>query len=592
MRLLAFDFETAGGETQIHGGKGKPKVRLDARKATPKLLSYATESTSGLLQPEEYTLLLPVLANPEVVCVGHNLAYDLGLIRAAVGHRFPVVNCFDTMLAYQLLIAGLYENSLKHSSLKVVVKELLGAELDKGLQTSDWSGIHTEEQLQYALKDSEILIQLYPILKDKLDGAGLSRVAQIEFDCIPMTVEAAHTGLPLDIPGVQAKTASLTQTIDDLEKQIKAIARDAGWRSPSKDRKRRVLNLASSQHLKVLLQVVYGDEVKDSSEATIKALLQQQPEKPLAGMLHDLKRCEMQRRFLRAWLKNHDHGRIYASYQQIGTRTGRYTSSGPNAQQISKDLRYLFKAGPGRALVECDYSNIEMRLAAEISGEPTLLRLYHEGADLHKVTASKVFHVSVDEVTPEQRKIAKVINFGALYGGGIPYLMEAIPSLSKDAAQTYLDAFKEGYPGLLTYWDRCKNKSLRVTVNSRVYHVARSALGRLEYVPRLDEATSRVHKKLKNRLVNIPIQATGVDLFKMASGLLYKEFCKPEYAEFQFLLSLHDSVLLECPAKRAGECAELVNSVFMAAAAEIFQDAPCKADVKIGSDWSFQGVTA
>jgi len=592
MKLLAFDFETAGGETPVYGGQKKPKIRLDARKATPKLLSYATESSSGLLQPEEYTRLLPVLANADVVKIGHNLAYDLGLIRAAVGHRFPVVNLFDTMIAYQLLIAGLYENSLGKSGLKAVVKDLLGVELDKGLQKSDWSGVHTEEQLSYALKDSEILIQLYPVLKEKLEEAGLTRVAQIEFDCLPMTVEAMQTGLPLDIPGVQIKISSLTQVIEDGEKRIKTIAQDAGWRSPSKNKKSRALNLASSQHLKALLQVVYGDDVKDSSEATIKALLQQQPEKPLAGMLKELKKYQMQQRFLRSWLKNHDHGRLYSSYQQIGTRTGRYTSSGPNAQQISKDLRYLFKAGPGRALVECDYSNIEMRLAAEISGEPTLLRLYHEGADLHKVTASKVFNLPVDEVTKEQRQTAKVINFGALYGGGIPYLMEAIPSLSKDEAQAYLDAFKMGYPGLLTYWDRCKNKSLRVVVNSKEYHVARSALGRLEYVPRRDEATGRLHKKLKNRLVNVPIQATGVDLFKLASGLLYKEFCKPEYAGFQFLLSLHDSVLLECPAEKADECSELVNRVFMIAASEIFQDAPCKADVKIGGNWSFVEATA
>jgi len=589
LKLLAFDFETAGGETQIYGGQKKPKIRLDARKATPKLLSYATESSSGLLQPDEYTRLLPILANPDVVKIGHNLAYDLGLIRAAVGHRFPVVNLFDSMIAYQLLIAGLYENSLGKAGLKAVVKDLLGVELDKGLQKSDWSGVHTEEQLSYALKDSEILIQLYPVLQQRLEAAGLSRMARIEFDCLPMTVEAMQTGLPLDIPGVQAKIASLTQIIEDGEAAIKAIAQDAGWVAPSRDKKRRRLNLTSSQHLKTLLQLVYGvDEAKDSSESTIKALLQQQPDKPLAGQLRELKKYQMQQRFLRSWLKNHDQGRLYSSYQQIGTRTGRYTSSGPNAQQISKDLRYLFKADPGRALVECDYSNIEMRLAAEISAEPTLRRLYHEGADLHKVTAAKVFGVQVDEVTAEQRKTAKVINFGALSGGGIPYLMEAIPSISKDDAQTYLDAFKMGYPGLLTYWDRCKNKSLRVVVNSKEYHVARSALGRLEYVPRRDEATGRLHKKLKNRLVNVPIQATGVDLFKLASGLLYREFCKPEYADFNFLLSLHDSVLLECPAERAQECAEQVNLTFMAAADEIFHDAPCSADVKIGSDWSFQ----
>ena len=592
MRLLAFDFETAGGETLVHGGKGKPKIRLDARKATPKLLSYATESTSGLLQPDEYKRLLPVLANPDVVKLGHNLAYDLGLIRAAVGYRFPVVSLFDTMIAHQLLIAGLYENSLKHSSLKAVVREQLGQEIDKELQTSDWSGVHTAEQLSYALKDSEILIKLYPVLQQKLDAAGLQRVAQIEFDCIPMTVEAMQTGLPLDVPGVQAKIASLAQVIEGLEQQIKGIARDAGWKSPSRDKKRQKLNLASSQHLKALLQAVYGEGVQDSSDATIKALLVRQPDKLLAGLLRDLKKYEMQRRFLRAWLKNHDNGRIYSSYQQIGTRTGRYTSSGPNAQQISKELRYLFKAAPGRTLVECDYSNIEMRLAAEISGEPTLLRLYHEDADLHRVTASKVFGIPEDEVTKEQRQTAKIINFGALYGGGPHYLMNEIPGLTEDEAKKYLDAFKMGYPGLLTYWDRCKNRSLRVVVNSREYHVARSALGRLEYIPRRDEATGKRHKKLNNRLVNVPIQASGVDLFKLASGMLYREFCKPEYSEFQFLLSLHDSVLLECPADRAEECADLVNWVFMMAAQEVFQDAPCKADVQIGADWSFQEALA
>lgn len=125
-----------------------------------------------------------------------------------------------------------------------------------------------------------------------------------------------------------------------------------------------------------------------------------------------------------------------------------------------------------------------------------------------------------------------------------------------------------------------------MTVNSKEYHVARSALGRLEYVPRLDEVTGKIHKKLKNRLVNVPIQATGVDLFKKASGLLYKEFCKPEYSEFQFLLSLHDSVLLECPRDRGCECANLVNDIFMEAAEDILKDAPCSADVKVGLDWA------
>lgn len=587
MKLLAFDFETAGGEIPIHGGKGKPKIRLDARKATPKLLSCATESGAGLFQPEEYHRLLPILGDPGIVKIGHNLAYDLGLIRAAVGHRFPVVNLFDTMIGYQLLIAGLYENSLKQSSLKAVVKDLLGIELDKELQRSNWSGVHTADQLAYALKDSEILIKLYPVVKEKLEEAGLARVAQIEFDCVPMTVEAMQTGLPLDVPGVRAKIAALTRSMKQIESRIKALAAAVGWQSPNKNK---VLNLASSQHLKLLLQLVYGGDVADASGGTIKALLQQQPDKPLAAMLRDLKKYQMQQRSLRSWLKNRDNGRIYASYQQIGARTGRYASSGPNAQQIGRELRYLFKAGPGRSLVECDYSNIEMRLAAEISGEPYLLQMYKEGKDVHRATAAKVFNVAPEAVTPEQRKIAKVINFGALYGGGARYLLEQLPNLTKSDAYAYLDAFKAAYPGLQDYQHRCTHEGISYIVNSREYIVSKSLLGRRVYSPAWapDGEGKTLHPRIRNRLINIPIQSTAVDLFKLASGLLYREFCKPEYADFQFLLSLHDSVLLECPAERAEECAELIDQSFMVAANEIFQDVPCKADVKIGSNWSFK----
>jgi len=131
-------------------------------------------------------------------------------------------------------------------------------------------------------------------------------------------------------------------------------------------------------------------------------------------------------------------------------------------------------------------------------------------------------------------------------------------------------------------------------VNSKEYTVSRSILGRRTFSPGWapEEEGKTLHPKIRNRLINIPIQSTASDLFKLASGLLYREFCKPEYADFNFLLSLHDSVLLECPAERSQECSELVNQVFMMAAGEIFHDAPCAADVKIGSDWSFAEAPA
>lgn len=177
-------------------------------------------------------------------------------------------------------------------------------------------------------------------------------------------------------------------------------------------------------------------------------------------------------------MKNHDNGRLYSGYIQLGTRTGRYTSEKPNAQQIDRRLRSLFGVSNGNGLVECDFSNIELRLAAEISKDPTLVRLYQNNADVHRGTASKVFHIPEDQVTKDQRQIAKIINFASLYGGGKRALQEQLPGLTDNEALGYLDAFKRAYPGLLTYWDRCKHKSIKIQLGDKKYAIARSILGR------------------------------------------------------------------------------------------------------------------
>lgn len=294
-KVLAFDFETIGGEVKYlsNKAKGKAKVRLDPRKATPRLISFATEVEGGcgLLRPEEWELLIPVLADPSVVKLGHNLAYDLGLIRATLGRRLVVNNLFDTMLANQLLIAGIYDKSLKHSGLKEVVKSYLGHELDKSLQVSDWSGIPTKGQLEYALKDSQILIPLREVLKQKLEKNGLTEVAQIEFDCIPVTVEVAQTGLPFDTEAAQDKIVVLDTELSIISGKLNEIVLKSGWQSPtkSKSKKSQLFNPASAKHLLALLKLEYRDnsDIPNSSDATIKALAVKYPDKLLAKLIQD-----------------------------------------------------------------------------------------------------------------------------------------------------------------------------------------------------------------------------------------------------------------------------------------------------------------
>jgi DNA polymerase I-like protein with 3'-5' exonuclease and polymerase domains len=227
------------------------------------------------------------------------------------------------------------------------------------------------------------------------------------------------------------------------------------------------------------------------------------------------------------------------------------------------------------SLVEADFSAIEMRLLAILSGDETLIETFKKGLDPHIQTAQAIFQKS--KISGEERQIAKTLNYGTIYGGGTNMVLSQLPDLTEDEAKEFLYRFYRSYPGLRSWQQKVTNGAPVLTIDRKTYKISRSALGRLRYID----------PDQRNALINTPVQATGADLQKIALGRLYRELTKPEHEAFNLVNAVHDSILLEVPDKRTGEAARLIQRVMEEAGGEILKVVPCLTEVKVGKDWSF-----
>jgi len=228
------------------------------------------------------------------------------------------------------------------------------------------------------------------------------------------------------------------------------------------------------------------------------------------------------------------------------------------------------------SLVEADFSAIEMKLLAVLSGDKIMLEIFKSGLDPHKQTAQAIFQKS--NISGDERQIAKALNYGTIYGGGANMVLSQLPDLTEKEAREFLRRFYRSYPSLKGWQQAVTHGAPVVTVDKVTYKISRSALGRIRYVD----------PNHRNALINTPVQATGADLQKIALGRLYEKLAKPKYSDFKLVNAVHDSVLLEVPDKRTGEAARLIQGVMEQAGDEILKEIPCLAEVKVGKDWSFK----
>jgi len=478
---------------------------------------------------------------------------------------------FDTQLANQVLKAGLKKNH----SLQALAQTYLKVTLDKTEQKSQWGKPLTSSQLQYAATDASILLFLKPILERKLAIAKLTAIAVLEFALMPVVAKMELNGMLLDTSKMETLRASLEARRQQLQKEIQQTLK------PKKSRQlslfpelTEVINPRSPEQVLDAL-VALGIPVTSTNK---NVLIPLQSEYPIIKTLLQYRKCStLISTFVEA-LPTHiaEDGRIHPSYRQCGARSGRFSCRKPNLQNIPRDksIRSCFVARPGHTIIRADYSQIELRIVAFLSDDRRMRQAYLKGEDLHTLTASLITGKELATVTPEDRQMAKAINFGLIYGMGASKLKiyaetEYGVVLTLKQARLFRRRFFQAYSGLRKWHQKIK---------TNIYDLAlkeiRTLLGRRRRWstnPGLSE------------LFNHPVQGTSADLLKIALCDL-----DPAIDGTGALLigTVHDEVILECPLPQVERVSQILEECMLAPAQAALKPIPVKVDIEIGDSWA------
>lgn len=519
--------------------------------------------------------LLLLLADPAVVKVMHNAKFDLKMLRGTLGRRFAVENLFDAMLAGQLLACGLWPED--GFSLQAMARRHLGVEMDKSEQAGDFSGDLSEAQLRYAALDAVVLLPLHSALAPALAREGLERAARLEFDCAPAVADMECAGFGFDPEAWAALEREVREAHAAARAKALALLPPV---SPQRDLfGADGLNPDSPQQVLESLRRL-GARVRDTRDETLRALARAGgPAGEAAAALAEYRK---QAKALSAFIEpmwGHVHpvtGRVHSEYRQLNRNgVGRFSSANPNVQQIPREARFrrAFRAAPGKRLVVCDLAQIELRIMAWLSGDPRMTEAFRRGEDLHAVTAALILNKRPGEVTKRERQIAKAVGFGLIYGMSAATLREYALNdygveMTEEEAAAFRRRFFEAYRGVRKWHERQDREA-------RAAREARSASGRCRRWRGSDMPATELY--------NSPDQGTGADILKLAMARVRWPLAA---LGAEMVASVHDEVVVECPADRAEEAAALVKREMEAAGAEFIAPVPVAAEVAVGDTWA------
>jgi DNA polymerase-1 len=507
---------------------------LDPRRHRIRLLSAATARGAwvvDLFAEDSESVLAALKQKPLVI---HNAAFDLGFLHdLGYEHEGKVI---DTMIMSQLLHAGadlppLKGNRSSHA-LDAVCQRELGIELDKSHQKDEWEGELTPDMVDYAARDAEVLVPLHRRLLEEIENANLSHVAEIERRALPAISWMAHSGLPFD-------EARWLELAEEAKRETALLsARLQKMVPPHPDGKE--WNFNSAKQVKQVLSML-GLPVEDARDET------------LARHNHELvhllrayrKKSGVATRQGKNWLRSEEgserviEGRVHPKWRQIGAVTGRMACAEPNLQAIPHGSGHhsCIRAPEGRVLIKADYSQIELRLAAKLWGESVMLETFREGGDIHLTAARSL--TGKKDVTTEERKLAKAVNFGLIFGQGADGLRQHARNnygvdMTPEEAAAYRKRFFRTYRAIRR-WHKADKARLR----------------RKEFDTRTLTGRRRQDVRSPTEHLNAPVQGTAADGMKMALALLWERHA--ECSSAVPVLAVHDEIVIECDADRAEE---------------------------------------
>jgi len=516
---------------------------------------------------EEGVLFLRELLSSKGI-VGHNLKFDLKYLYSYGIEPYAV---FDTMIASQLL-----GDTDKHSLQKVAM-HYLGQVLDKGLQASNWGQPFLgKEQLEYAALDVKVVRDLFYIFLKRLNESHhreeillktrtskvfnlLNPVAIVEMAFVQETAKLELNGIPVDK--------------EELERKLKEQERLLQKKVMDFMVKYRIDPMSPKQVGELLTKRFKLDLPKTGkgNVSTDDRVLSEYASHPVISELLDIRGMKKIIEKLQEIKERIRGNRVYPEFKQIGAVTGRMASMNPNVQNIPRNLRSIFKAEEGNVFVIADFSQIELRIASEYVGEEKMLHAFRQGKDLHRYTASIFLGKPEEDITKEERQLAKAVNFGLIYGisakGLVEYAKTYGIDLSLESAQKIRDSFFEYYTSFKAWHERVK-KELKDYKESRGH----TLLGRPYVAHTFPDA------------VNYPIQGTGADLLKL-SVLMFDAELRKEGLKAKVVNLVHDEILVECKEEYAEYIKELLKRAMLHAGRVILKQVPVEVEVFVNNRW-------
>jgi len=521
----------------------------------------AAETSGPKPIPSEQTLarLTPLLADPSVLKVGHNIKYDMQVL-ASLGVAVTPID--DTMLLSYVLDGashghGLDELAQRHlGHANISFSEVCGS----GKSQITFDRVPLEKAKDYAAEDADVTLRLHQFLKPRLLAEKMVEVYEtLERPLVPVIVAMERAGLKVDRPFLLALSEDFGRRLADLEAEV--IALNGG----------EAFNLASPQQLgKVLFETLNlpgGKKTKTGQWATGADILEDlAPLHPLPARLLDWRQlAKLKSTYTDALVAqiNPATGRVHTSFSLAATTTGRLSSSDPNLQNIpirteeGRKIRRAFIAEPDFCLISADYSQIELRLVAHVAGIEGLRTAFAEGRDIHAITASQVFGVPLEAVDSSLRRRAKAINFGIIYGIS-PFGLAAQLSIPQGEAKAYIEAYFGRYPEIRAFMEQTKEEA-------RANGFVRTPFGRKVYTPGIKDKNAAARAFAERAAINGPIQGGAADIIKRAMVRLPAALTEAGLTA-RLLLQVHDELVLEAPKAEAEATIAVVKRVMEGAA--------------------------
>ncbi|MBI2171156.1 MAG: DNA polymerase I [Chloroflexi bacterium] len=523
----------------------------------------------------------PLFADPAVKKTAHNANFDLMVLAE---NDVDVAGLdFDTMIGAH--IAGRSAIGLKALAFQLLNEEMtpISALIGSGRKQITFAQAPIDQAARYSAADADMTWRLRLALEPLVASVhGEAILRDVELPLVPVLVAMQRNGILVDKARLTRMSEALTQQIHTLEE---AIYQEAGQQ----------FNINSTQQLATVLfeKLLPPAKLKEmglppprrtkTGYSTDSAVLEEvRKAHPVVDLVLEYRQLtKLKSTYLESLptLVNPRTGRIHTSYNQVGSATGRFSSSDPNLQNIpirtdlGREVRRAFLAPDGWSLLAADYSQVELRVLAHLSQDPGLLAAFHRGEDIHASTASQVYGVPLGQVTPDMRRMAKVMNFGIIYGLSA-HGMSQQTDMDMHQSQEFINSYFAKYPGILDYIEQTKRKA-------RSLGYVETLLGRRRYIPEIAHSNFQVRQAAERMAINMPVQGAAADLIKLAMINLHRQMATDRLRS-RMLLQVHDELIFEVPPDELEAMKGLVLDL-MPSAMQL--DVPLKVEVKLGQNW-------